>query len=148
MARSNHESLTVYGTSLDVVVALDRIATDIRPRRPDLCDQLRRASASIPLNIAEGAEEFSPAEKARFYRMARRSAAECMASLDVCERVGTFQGDPAAPRDAVGLLSGTLLLLGGAIAALLIARPLPLPTLARALALALAPSLCAEVRPP
>ena len=108
MARSNHENLIVYGTSLDVVVALDRIATDIRPRRPDLCDQLRRASASIPLNIAEGAEEFSPAEKARFYRMARRSAAECMAILDVCERVGTFQGDPAAPRDALRELLPTI----------------------------------------
>ena len=39
---------------------------------------------SICLNTAEGAGEFSVAEKARFYRLARRSAAECAAALDVC----------------------------------------------------------------
>jgi len=38
---------------------------------------------SIVLNIAEGAGEFAPAEKMRFYRMARRSAAECAALLDL-----------------------------------------------------------------
>ena len=48
-----------------------------------LSDQLRRAVASIPLNIAEGAGEFAPADKARFYRMARRSATETAAVLDV-----------------------------------------------------------------
>ena len=48
---------------------------------------MRRASASIPLNIAEGAGEFSGKEKARFYRMARRSATECAAVLDVCNRL-------------------------------------------------------------
>ena len=36
------------------------------------------------LNVAEGAGEFSPADKARFYRVARRSATECAAILDVC----------------------------------------------------------------
>jgi four helix bundle protein len=38
----------------------------------------------VVLNIAEGAGEFSRAEKARFYRMAKRSATECAAALDVC----------------------------------------------------------------
>ena len=47
-----------------------------------LADQLRRAALSISLNIAEGAGEFSPQDKARFYRMARRSATECAAILD------------------------------------------------------------------
>jgi four helix bundle protein len=35
------------------------------------------------LNLAEGAAEFSAAEKARFYRMSRRSSAECIAALDL-----------------------------------------------------------------
>ena len=50
-------------------------------------DQLQRASTSIPLNVAEGAGEFSRNEKARFYRMAKRSATESAAILDVCRRL-------------------------------------------------------------
>jgi len=57
-------------------------------------DQLRRAANSIPLNIAEGAGEFSPAEKARFYRMARRSATECAGQILVCVKLGVT----SAPR--------------------------------------------------
>ena len=49
-----------------------------------LADQLRRAATSVPLNIAEGAREYSAGDKARFYRMARRSATESAAILDVC----------------------------------------------------------------
>lgn len=50
-----------------------------------LADQLQRAASSITLNIAEGAGEFSPAEKARFYRIAKRSATECAAIVDVAQ---------------------------------------------------------------
>ena len=34
--------------------------------------------------MAEGAGEFAQADKARFYRMARRSGTECVAILDAC----------------------------------------------------------------
>jgi len=37
----------------------------------------QRAATSVPLNIAEGAGEYSGAEKSRFYRIAKRSATEC-----------------------------------------------------------------------
>jgi len=40
--------------------------------RTYLADQLQRAGTSVPLNIAEGAGEYSSNEKIRFYRMARR----------------------------------------------------------------------------
>ena len=67
------------------------LAHDIGERLPRgrafLSDQLHRAAVSIPLNIAEGAGEFSQGEKARFYRIARRSATECAAILDVCGRL-------------------------------------------------------------
>ena len=39
------------------------------------------------MNIAEGAGEYSIDEKARFYRMAKRSATECAGILDVCQRL-------------------------------------------------------------
>ena len=38
-------------------------------------------------NIAEGAGEYSMDEKVRFYRMAKRSATECSAILNVCQRL-------------------------------------------------------------
>jgi four helix bundle protein len=46
-------------------------------------DQLDRASTSIPLNIAEGNGKFSPGDRARFLEVARGSALECAACLDV-----------------------------------------------------------------
>jgi len=46
-------------------------------------DQLDRASTSIPLNIAEGKGKFSVKDRARFLEIARGSALECAAALDV-----------------------------------------------------------------
>src|ERR687892_1128 len=46
-------------------------------------DQLDRASTSIPLNIAEGNGKLSAKDRARFFEMARGSALECVACLDV-----------------------------------------------------------------
>ena len=40
---------------------------------------------SIALNIAEGAGRFSSKDKKHFYIIARASAAECMAILDIME---------------------------------------------------------------
>ena len=79
----DHEKLDVYGVAIDFV----RLAYDVvegLPRgRGYLADQLHRAATSIALNIAEGAGEFSRKDKARFYRMAKRSATECAAVFDV-----------------------------------------------------------------
>ena len=49
-------------------------------------DQLRRASDSIVNNVAEGAGEFQPAEKARFYRIALRACTESATTLHTCQR--------------------------------------------------------------
>jgi four helix bundle protein len=46
-------------------------------------DQLDRASTSIPLNIAEGNGKTSEVDRARFLEIARGSALECAACLDV-----------------------------------------------------------------
>ena len=87
MARFHHERLDVYQTAIEFVVAADTIASNLSRGRHYLADQLRRAATSIVLNIAEGAGEFSRKEKSRFYRIARRSATECAAALDVCQRL-------------------------------------------------------------
>ena len=65
-----------------------------------MADQLQRASTSIQLNVAEGAGEFSKNEKARFYRIAKRSATESAAILDVCRRLKLVsEASYAAGRD-------------------------------------------------
>jgi four helix bundle protein len=48
-----------------------------------LRDQLSRAAASTPLNIAESAGRRAPADKAHFIAIARGSAMECAAVIDV-----------------------------------------------------------------
>lgn len=58
------------------------------------------AQRPFVLNIAEGAGEFAPKEKARFYRMARRSATESAAVLDVCRNLKLLADERhAAGRD-------------------------------------------------
>jgi four helix bundle protein len=48
-----------------------------------LRDQLERASLSVVLNISEGAGRHSRKEKRRFYSIARGSAMESAAAIDV-----------------------------------------------------------------
>jgi len=82
-----HENLDVYRRTIDFVVVADEVAANLQRGRSYLADQLRRASTSIAFNIAEGAGEFSRPEKARFYRIAKRSTTESAAILDVCLRL-------------------------------------------------------------
>ena len=83
MTAFDHEKLDVYQIALEFVAMAGEITAKLPTSRHNLADQLDRAATSIVLNIAEGAGEFSKPEKARFYRMAKRSATECAAALDV-----------------------------------------------------------------
>jgi four helix bundle protein len=83
--------LEVYQLALEAYVACDRVASRLPHHRRYLADQLRRAALSIPLNIAEGAGEFAPAEKSRFYRYARRSTNESSAALDAAQKTGDVE---------------------------------------------------------
>lgn len=80
----DHDRLDVYQLACSAVRELEKTIAALPRGCRDLIDQLRRASLSVMLNLAEGAGEFSPAEKNRFYRIARRSAGECAAVLDYC----------------------------------------------------------------
>ena len=75
------EKLDAYRVALE----FQAVAVRLVPKRgcAELRDQLDRASISIVLNIAEGCGRRSPADKARFYSMARGSATECAAVIDL-----------------------------------------------------------------
>lgn len=67
---------------------LEEIARGIPYHRNDIRRQLSRAATSILLNLAEGANEFTLGEKAKYFRYARRSAGECDATIDALECAG------------------------------------------------------------
>jgi len=81
----DHERWDVYKAALEFVVLISNVVEQLPRGKAYLADQLQRAGTSVPLNIAEGAGEHSASEKARFYRMAKRSATECASILDVCK---------------------------------------------------------------
>ena len=56
-------------------------------------DQLRRASLSLLLNIAEGTSRFSNASKRNFFVIARGSLFETVALLDYLQTDGLIQKD-------------------------------------------------------
>ena len=64
-----HERLDVYRASIELVAGADQLADRFPRGRAYLSDQLRRAVASIPLNIAEGAGEFLVAVRALLLRI-------------------------------------------------------------------------------
>jgi four helix bundle protein len=88
----SHERLDVYQRSIEFLAAALRIAEKLPRGQAPLADQFRRAAMSIPLNIAEGSGR-SPgsADRTRFRGIARGSAMECGAILDV---VRLFQVAP------------------------------------------------------
>ena len=83
----DHEKLDVYQAAIEFVVLIDTVVANLPRGRAYLADQLQRAGASVPLNIAEGAGEYASNEKIRFYRMAKRSATECAGIFDICQRL-------------------------------------------------------------
>jgi four helix bundle protein len=78
----DHEKLDVYQEAIAFCGWVGEFLTAISSKAAAK-DQLDRASTSIPLNIAEGNGKFSAKDRARFFEVARGSALECAACLDV-----------------------------------------------------------------
>ena len=79
-----HERLDVYQRAVEFLAIAVRILECLPGGCSVLSDQLRRASLSIPLNIAEGVGKANEADRRRYYQIARGSATECGAILDAC----------------------------------------------------------------
>ena len=78
----DHEKLDVYRESIAFCGWAGELLGGITAKAAAK-DQLDRASTSIPLNIAEGNGKIAEKDRARFLEIARGSALECAACLDV-----------------------------------------------------------------
>ena len=85
------QKLDVYRCAIDFLALATPLSETVPKGYAPLGDQLRRASASIPLNIAEGTGKFDK-DARRFYAIARGSALECAAIVDVLKTLG-FVGE-------------------------------------------------------
>ncbi len=83
------ETFDAYRVSLDSCRACAPITSTLTAI---LRDQLLRASSSVVLNIAEGFGSPSRGVKRRHYEIARGSAVECIAVLDLASALGVVDG--------------------------------------------------------
>ena len=106
----DHEKLDVYRDAISFCAWVGEFLPSI-PAKVSARDQLDRASTSIPLNIAEGNGKFSARDRAGFLEMARGSALECAACLDVLVARKLANADQAS--EAKGKLAGIVRMLMG-----------------------------------
>jgi four helix bundle protein len=83
----------IYRKGLHIVAESGRLSSSWPPGTGYLTDQLRRASSSIVLNFSEGLGRSSRKERERFFTIARGSARETQACLDVAHALGLIEDD-------------------------------------------------------
>ena len=111
----DHEKLNVYQVSLAFNEWVGELLPSIEAKAAAK-DHLDRATTSIPLNIAEGNGKFSKRDRARFFDIARGSALEAAASLDVLVSRKLMTSTPISAKEqlvqSVNMLVGLLKRLG------------------------------------
>ena len=78
----DHEDLRVYQGAIGFVAWLEEVTPSITSK-VSACDHLARASASVPVNIAEASGKRSMKARRQFIDTAYGSSLECAACLDV-----------------------------------------------------------------
>ena len=86
--KRRHESLQVWKDSMELVEQVYKVTARFpNAERFGLCIQMRRASVSVPSNIAEGAARDSLKEYIRFLVMARGSLTELETQIQIAMRL-------------------------------------------------------------
>jgi four helix bundle protein len=81
------ENLEVYQRAVDFAEKIAALGETFPPKgHTHLVDQLKRASLSISLNIAEGNGRWHAKERKNFFWIARGSVFECVPLLELCKR--------------------------------------------------------------
>jgi four helix bundle protein len=103
-----HHRLDAWHVALDAMLGADRIVRRLGRGYGPLADQLRRASQSALLQVAEGAAK-SGAERAQRFRGAKAEASEAAAAVEAAAALGLVAGaEAAAVVDRFGKLCAML----------------------------------------
>jgi four helix bundle protein len=117
-----HTKTDLWKLAMDLVVEVYRL-TGLLPKNElfGLVSQMRRAAASVPSNVAEGAGRGSDADHRRFLYAARGSVNELWTQVSICHRLKYLATTDTATTDTATaeqlmtrvrqLLSGTIRLL-------------------------------------
>jgi four helix bundle protein len=81
------EKLAVYNKAVDFAEQVIKETRSFPKGYSGLVDQLQRAAISVVANIAEGNGRWHPKDRANFFLIARGSAFETLALLQVSQRV-------------------------------------------------------------
>jgi len=93
----SYEKLDVYRCAIEFVTLSTKLMSNLPKGNGVANDQLKRASFSIPLNIAEASGKRQMADRRRFFNIARGSAMECGAILDVLTHSEQVSADATLP---------------------------------------------------
>ena len=99
--------LQIYSTMIDALRTLRSVLVAIERHDADLGKQLRRASSSVALNLAEGSGSAAGTRTAR-YRTALGSARESFACLRTAEAYGYIGAIPGSVVTTMNRVIGTL----------------------------------------
>jgi four helix bundle protein len=99
--------LKIHTTVIEMIGMLGGAMGQIEAHDRDLARQLRRASGSIALNVAEGSGSRGGTRRER-YQNALGSARETVACLDVAEALGYVGRVDMGVRDRLDFICGTL----------------------------------------
>jgi len=98
----DYEKLDVYQAAIEHLAFVFKALPKLPRGQSALADQWRRASMSVPLNIAEGVGKPSAADRMNRYAIARGEAMECGAILDVVRLINVI------PRDELDQAKATI----------------------------------------
>jgi four helix bundle protein len=97
----DHERLDAYQCALRFAALSFEVLERMPRGHAELSDQLRRATISIPLNIAEGSGKPTDKDGSRDHAIARGSALECAAIVDLLHMQALIE--PASAAEAKSL---------------------------------------------
>jgi len=114
-----HRRLEARTRGMELVIVVYRLTAQFPSHeRYALVDQMRKAAASVPSNVSEGAARHTKKEFAQFLHMTRGSLSELDTQLEIALRLGYVPSDAVdelqARLDRVGrLVTGLIRSLGG-----------------------------------
>jgi four helix bundle protein len=98
LAEFGYEKLDIWKTGMDLVTEVYRVTKEFpAEERFGLTSQLRRASVSVPANIAEGYGRGSKPAFANFARIAQGSLFELRTELEVAVRIEAASPEALRP---------------------------------------------------